>query len=568
MHSYRRLPSLACLAVAIASSQPAFAQRNSLITTAQVAHEALTSLTILPDETIVYSDGLGVFRARGRRQEQLVASPYEQGHCQYFMFGFKTCDPNVYHPRPMAAGSNGTIYIAAPEQHLIQRYDENGKGFYPVAAGIGEPTSMAVADDGSLYFNDPAGCRVLRLNDGAVSVAAGTGTCGYTNDGGLATTAEIRSVRAIALDRAGQLYIADDKAGVVRRVGNDGIIWTIAGVGTPGKGGEGTAALDTSLDGPAGLAVDAEGNLYIAEPSSNRVRQVGVDGLVRTVAGTGDAGQTGDFGTANTAKLNAPTCLAVSTLGSLRICDSDRIRKLTPLVPGRWIPRIFNPADGSIAYRAGSWLTVLGDFPDVPTVESSSLTSTSESFPTTLGGITAGFAGVECALSYVSADRIDLLLPASVPINHGERWLLLRLPGEYLYSSMTVLPDSGEISLFATILNGKFYAAAATDDLSWVTPDNPARPGQTLTFYASGGSVTEPYSPAYHPNDPNDPKAGQIILDSRGYSILQARPFSPGVVELTVQVPAGLPVGQVGVALSFQNSFSGRSASITLADVN
>src|SRR5260370_29816122 len=124
----------------------------------------------------------------------------------------------------MAAKSIGTICSADPEHHLIQQYDDSSEGFVTISANVGAPSSLAADDDGNLYFNDPDGCRVRRLSQGIVATIAGTGTCGYTNDGGPATSAEILSVRAIALDASVHLYIADDKAGVVRWVDNNGTI--------------------------------------------------------------------------------------------------------------------------------------------------------------------------------------------------------------------------------------------------------------------------------------------------------------------------------------------------------
>src|SRR5260370_38796264 len=83
----------------------------------------------------------------------------------------------------MAAKSIGTICSADPEHHLIQQYDDSSEGFVTISANVGAPSSLAADDDGNLYFNDPDGCRVRRLSQGIVATIAGTGTCGYTNDG-------------------------------------------------------------------------------------------------------------------------------------------------------------------------------------------------------------------------------------------------------------------------------------------------------------------------------------------------------------------------------------------------
>jgi len=317
------------------------AQTDGIIIPVRPADVGLNSLRALPDGTLLYSDNLGVFRVRWGQAETLLTNPVSGGYCVKPFPGGICIEyaPLVYHPKAMAADSGGTVYIADPELHLIERYDEASRQFATVLTGAGSPTALIAADDGSVYFNDPDGCRILRLREGAVETVAGTGVCGYTNDGGPATTAQIRSVRAMALDAASRMFIADDVGDVVRSVDTDGTIWTIAGLGTPETDGEGVPANQAMLLGPVGLAADGEGNLFIAETKGNRVRVVGADGLIRTVAGTGAAGSTGDDGPARQALLNGPTCLAVSLEETLVVCDAgvNRIREVVPMASGRWV---------------------------------------------------------------------------------------------------------------------------------------------------------------------------------------------------------------------------------------
>ena len=347
----------AVLSVGNATGQP-----DRFIITAFNTQPVLTSLQILPDGTVLFADAYGIYRTRNGQTQTLLSNPVGGGYCAVTMFGMCILwIPPVYHTKPMAADSHGVVYLADPEQHLMERYDETSSTFVPVLSGAGSPTALAATGDGDIYFNDPAGCRVLRFFQGSLSTAAGTGTCGYSNDGGPATTAEILSISAIALDSSGRLYIADNFAGVVRRVDTSGNIMTIVGTGMPGEGADGAPADQTPLNGPAGLAFDAQGNLYITEAKGNRVRMLGADGLVRTIAGTGTAGYTGDYGLAAAAQLAAPGCMAVSPSGTLEVCDTDRVRELIPVLPDRWVIPVLGAPQAS-RFSPGSWMMLLGDF--------------------------------------------------------------------------------------------------------------------------------------------------------------------------------------------------------------
>lgn len=525
-----RLFGWAAMAPFLASAQP-----DSFIVTLQSTQPALNSLRFLADGAYLYADAYGVYRVRAAQTETLLTNPVQPGYCQLpsFPFGCIWSVPPVYHPKPMAADSSGVVYVADPEQHLIERYDETTKAFVTIATNAGAPTSLAADDHGNLFFNDPAGCRVLRLSQAIVTTVAGTGTCGYSNDGGPATTAEILSPAAIALDAEGQIYIADDKAGVVRRVDGSGIIMTIVGIGTPAFGGEGSPANLTPLYKPGGLALDGQGNLFIAETGANRIRMVGADGLVRTIAGAVALGHGGDDGLAVTAQLTAPTCLAVSAAGALRICDSDRIRKLIPPVAGLWT----EPTSNLNARKSpNSWMTLFGDYPGVTATGWSGAIGPDGSLPTSLAGVTVTVSGIPCVLSYVSPDRIDLLLPASLP--QGPQTLTIRWPDGTTNASVYVTANSPEF--LGAVAGEELYPAALAPDSSWITPAQPTHPGETIRLYITGVSLAGPVTPPY---DLTQPGGMQVILNAAGYPVQLARPFSPGVSELTVQLPADLASG-------------------------
>ena len=173
---------------------------------------------------------------------------------------------------------------------------------------------------------------------GTISTHAGNGIYGYLGDGGAANSGELRFPQAVALDEAGNVYIADTGNNVIRRVAAaTGIITTVAGNGLNGYSGDGSLATSGSLADPAGVALDAAGNLYIADFSNNVVRKVNaVTGVISTVVGggsnPGDDGL-GDNGPAFDATLYGPAGLAFDVAGNLYIADSynSLIRKVSPV---------------------------------------------------------------------------------------------------------------------------------------------------------------------------------------------------------------------------------------------
>jgi len=163
-----------------------------------------------------------------------------------------------------------------------------------------------------------------------INTVAGSGVIGFTGDNAGATSAELNYPRRVAVDGAGNLYIADASNNRIRKVNTSGIISTIAGNGAAGFAGDGTAATSAELNGPAGICVDASGNIYIADVSNNRIRKINTSGVISTIAGTGTPGFSGDGATATAAELYSPEDVKVDAAGNVYIADvnNQRIRKI------------------------------------------------------------------------------------------------------------------------------------------------------------------------------------------------------------------------------------------------
>ncbi len=240
------------------------------------------------------------------------------------------------YPRGVAVDGSGNLFIADTWNERVRMVTAGG-GIGTVAGNeapwLTSPVAVAADGSGSVYVADDIGAKVMKVSPGgAVAAFAGTGAVGYAGDGGAAVSAELDSASAVAVDAAGNVYIADEGNHVVRKVDAAGTITTVVGNGSAGFSGDGGPAKSATLDAPGGLAIDGAGNLYIADSGSGRIRKVPAAGTITTVAGNGSQGFAGDGGAAVNAKFNYPRGLAVDGKGNLYIADAfnNRVRMVTP----------------------------------------------------------------------------------------------------------------------------------------------------------------------------------------------------------------------------------------------
>jgi DNA-binding beta-propeller fold protein YncE len=254
----------------------------------------------------------------------------------------------LYNPAGVAVNNDGTVYVADTYDNVVasivgstdsviagsfESYGLKGDGGPAVDATLNSPNAVAVDVRGDIFIADTGDNAVREITpNGVIHLFAGDGKAGQSGNGGPATKSELDAPAAVAVNAHGDVFIADTDNNVIREVIPDGRITTVAGDGKTGSSGNGGPATKAELDQPSGLAVDAEGNLFIADSGDNLVRRVSTRGIITTVAGTGTAGNSGDAGAATKAELDTPEGLAINRAGDLFIADTfnNAVRLVEP----------------------------------------------------------------------------------------------------------------------------------------------------------------------------------------------------------------------------------------------
>lgn len=288
----------------------------------------------------------------------------------------------IYYPEGVCVDDSGNVYIADGNNAIRKVHYSTGiittvagtgvggitaDGGQATASEILQPLDVAVDDSGNIYFSETGNnkIRMVRKKTGILTTIAGTGSYGYSGDGGPATAAEIFYPYGIFLDAAHNVYFNDEDNYRVRKVTySTGIITTIAGDGTMGYNNDGIQATAAELNYPTGVALDTKGNVYIADYGNHRIRMVNVSsGIISTYAGDGTPGSSGDGTQATAAELNFPAGVAFDKSGNLYIADehNNKVREvdsltgiITTVAGNGYLPGGFS-GDGGLATAAELW---------------------------------------------------------------------------------------------------------------------------------------------------------------------------------------------------------------------
>ncbi len=492
------------------------------------------------------------------------------------------------------------------------------------AAELNTPQGIAVDTSGNVYVSDTANARVRKISNGTITTVAGNGTVGYSGDGGSATSAMLNTPVGLALDKAGNLYIVDHGNNVVREV-SGGVISTIAGNGTQGFSGNGGPATAAQLNGPQGVAVDATGDVYIADTLNNMIREVTPGGIINTFAGNGIAGFAGDGGFATVAELASPSGVAVDTQNNVYIADSgSRIRKvyatsIITTIAGNGVhgysgdgglatsAMLSNPngistdSQGDVyiadtANNAIRQLVVSGSNLSIAAVTNGASNQTGSIAPgevlviygtaigaaqltpyqltsgglvsTTLAGTTVYMNGAPSPILYTSPNQVSAIVPFGITSSAAQIFIVNQ--GQSTEPVSVKLAPTAP-AVFTLNASGIGQAAAYNQDGSVNGASNPAKAGALVTFFITGAGATNPPSQdgmlAAVPLP--QPLATTLVAIGGKNATVQYSGGSQGTVDGIIQVnaviPTGLTAGNVTLIVQVANAASQGNVTIAVS---
>ena len=429
-------------------------------------------------------------------------------------------------------------------------YGYFGDGVAANSTSLNQPVGLALDAAGNLYIADSQNDRIRSVTPGGVinSVAGGyPGWSGNGGDGGPAVPCNLGTPLGVTVDGAGNVYIADSENHRIRKVTPGGIISTVVGTGVAGNYGDGGPAIYAQLNRPWAVVADAAGDLFIADYNNSRIRMVNTSGVITTIAGGAGAGYSGDGGLATLAMLNFPTGLALDTNGNIYIADASNnvIRLLTPTTPSIAAGGVVSASGfgGFSSIAPGSWIEIYGTNLALDSRAWKTSDFQGNNAPTSLDGVTVTVGGQPAYVEYISGGQINVQVPFNV--STGQQQVVVKNPAGTT-ASFTVTVNSTQPGMFAPSnlkVGGIQYAGALFLDGATFAippgavagvPSQRAAPGQTIVLYGVGfGSVSPSIS------------AGQIETTANNSLTLPLQ-VSIGGAPATVTF-GGLAPGSVGL---------------------
>jgi len=550
---------------------------------------------------------------------QTVAGvPQVQG---YFGEGIAATASQLYKPTRLAVDSKGNFYIADSYTNAVRMVTAS-TGNIATVAGSGTPGfagdkdvatqakitqvyGLAVDSSGNIYISDTGNYRIRKVDTkGNIFTIAGTGVQGYSGDGAAATGAALWSPAGLALDSAGNLYIADFGNATVRKLAaSGGNISTVAGTGVWGNTGDGGAATKATLAAPMSLAVDSAGNIFIGDVVNGNIRKVGTDGNIRTIvsnvvaqslavdtagnlyfvdglsavvrkllpngtiltiAGTGQNGYNGgDAGAATSAQLDHPAGVAVDTKGNVLVADTNNqvVRQLTP-VPFS-VGAVLNAASGIQGPVApGEIVAVFGA--GIGPASTATFTPANGSIGNLLASDQIYFNGIAAPLLTVSSSFATAIVPYGVAGASAVKY-------QGNVSATTEFPAASVApGIFTADSTGSGPAAAVNQDGTLNSAAKPAKAGSVISLYITGDGQTAPSGVDGKLTTAPYPAAGQTVKVWIGGipAVVSYAGAAPGAVagltQINVQIPAGVASG-AAVPVSLQVGGVSAQSTVTVS---
>ncbi|MBK5292535.1 MAG: hypothetical protein JJE04_12775 [Acidobacteriia bacterium] len=463
--------------------------------------------------------------------------------------GAAATSAELNNPTAVSFDASGNMFIADTRNHVIRKVVTGGtiskfagtgvpgalsvENAVAIEESLETPIGVAVDRAGIVYFADTRNNRIRKVaTDGKISTFLDSG-------------AGLNFPQGLAFDPAGNLYVSDSHNHRVLKVTPGASVTVVAGNGLPGYSGDGGLATETMLNYPMGVAVDASGNLFIADSVNGRIRVVLENGRIATVAGDGSFGGGGDGGPALQAQFGFPHGIALGPLGRLYIADTqnNRIRLLTRVAEAgpAGLPSIKEGGvvssasfGGSSAIAPGSWIEVYG----------TGLGSSSETTRLTIGGKAA-------ELAYVSPNQVNARVPMDAALGRQQLVAATELGSSAPYEVTLQAPQPELLAPASFKVDGRQYVAAVLSDGAYALPagalshaSRPARHGETITLIGAGFGA----------------EAGslQLFIGDKQAEVAYAgeAPGSPGLLQLDVVVPEMASRGSLPLTFT-QNGVKG-----------
>lgn len=473
--------------------------------------------------------------------------------------GGPAINAELFSPIAIAVDGAGNVYIADSGGNGLRKVDPAGViNSVPVISSflslIGAPGGVTVDSTGNAYISDMNGSAIYKLDKAGVLTTVAGGAFGFSGDNGPAAKAALNFPSGVAIDSAGNIYFADKGNNRVRKVDTKGIITTFAGTGTAGYLGDGGLATNAKLGlnltaAFQGVAVDAAGNVYIADPQNNRIRMVNPAGIISTFAGNGTPFATGSLGNGDggapaSASVMTPYGVRVDSTGNVFIADTGHnlIRKVTGAAttggsgpPVISVNGVVNGASFQPGIVANSWVTIQGANL-APKTDDWSNSIVNGALPTSLDGVSVTMGGKPAYIYYITPGQLNVLAPDLSP---GPVSVVVTTPGG---SSAAVTATVGLYGPAFFLWPGS-QAVATRQDYSYAVKagtfagaaTTAAKPGDVIVLWATGFGLTNPAAPA-----------GVAVPGDKAYSTTSAPTVTIGNLPALVY-GAALASGSVGL---------------------
>ena len=416
---------------------------------------------------------------------------------------------------------------------------------------------------GNMYIADSANNVIRKVStSGTITTIAGNGFGAgtqvgkYSGDGGPATLASLSNPVSLAVDASGNIYISDQLNNVIREVNTSGIIATVAGTGVFGFSGDGGPATRAEFGYPAGVALDAAGNLYIVDVNNYRLRVVLTNGTIETVAGDGVGGFAGDGGPATSAELNAPRSVAVGTFGDVYIADfsNNRVRQLTP--GSTTVGETLNAFGNAKVIAPNTWIIIKGV--DLAPAGDSRIWQTSDfvnnQLPTSLDGVSVTLNGLSAFVYYISPTQVNVLAPPALQPgvvqvqvnNNGVKSAPADILVQALAPSLFVLGAGPYVT--AVHLNGSLVGPTTL----YPGLSTPAQPGETIVLFANGfGPTSAAVVAGAEQQGGTLAVTPTVSIGGANAAVGFAGLISPGLYQLNVTVPLAAAPGDNSISVTY-----------------